>query len=571
MPTHPFLRLASASSLAVLLLAAPAFAQGAGGSPVRVEFRATSDDGVPVADLKPSDVSVKLDGKPRELKSLQFVRAPEAAAGPRPSSPPFATNTGAGRTFVLLLDEESVGPGKEGPLRDALLAFVGSVGPSDRVGLTSVRRGGVAIGATANLETMRTAVKDLRGQALSETVQDFQCRTSVTLQALRELLAGPAATPQTTFLYISAGMSPPPQTQVRVGQTSGLCQLETRQFEQVGTAASASPASIFVAYYVDGMAAPTSDSIAGVENVAGVVQTTLIRLAGSNVDALTRVTKATSGRYIASFEPEAGERNGGLHRLELRVGRDRVNVRAPSSITIPKGEKPPTPRDMLRVPTAYRDLPLRASAMSSRNPGDDKIKIITLVEAGEPGTKLTGVAIGFIDAKNKLAAQWTAQEADLSRPLLLSAVTIPPGAYRMRVAAVDASGRAGAADTDLQAALVNAGQLKLSTPMLGVSGGGNFVPRLQFTSTDAAAIGYVEIYGVPANGNISVTLELAPSDDAPAMATAATQVQGKDDMRAAFGGFDISRLAAGDYVLRALVSLDGTQVGRTLRTMRKAE
>jgi hypothetical protein len=569
MQTHPFWRTVFFGGLAALLTAAVAHAQSGGGSPVRVEFRATNALGQPVTDLKGADVSLKLDGKAREIRALQFVAAGDGAAAPGPSAPAFATNVAShARTIVLVLDEESIAPGKEQPLKDALLKFLDHLSAGDRVGMLSVRRGAAAIAPTSNHETLKKAITELSGQARTESTNDFQCRTAVTLQALREMLTGPIATPRTTFLFISAGMSPPPPP-VRVGQSSGLCQLEPRQLEEVGTAAATSPSSIFVAYYVDGMASPTSESASGVENVAGVAQTTLIRVSGSNADAFSRVAAATSGLYVASFDDEPGERNGAAHRLELRVARDGVHVRAPSSIVLPKRDKPASPRDMLRVPTAYMDLPIRAVAMSSRNPGDDKIKVITLVEAAEPGTKLSGLAIGFIDEKNKLTAQWTAQESDLSRPLLMAAVTVAPGTYRMRVAAVDANGRAGAADADVRVGLAAAGPLKLSTPMLGLSEGGNFSPRLQFTKADGAALGYVEIYGVPANANVSVLLELARTDEGPAMANATTQVGGKDDMRVAYGGFDISRLEPGDYVLRAIVSLDGKPVGQTLRTLRK--
>ncbi len=49
------------------------------------------------------------------------------------------------------------------------------------------------------------------------------------------------------------------------------------------------------------------------------------------------------------------------------------------------------------------------------------------------------------------------------------------GTYRMRVAATDTAGRAGAADTNRLAEIVNAGPLKLSSLVLGVSREGKFL------------------------------------------------------------------------------------------------
>ena len=142
----------------------------------------------------------------------------------------------------------------------------------------------------------------------------------------------------------------------------------------------------------------------------------------------------------------------------------------------------------------------------------------------------------------------------------------------MRVAAVDSNGRAGTADYTLAAELTPAATMRLSTLVVGAPKAGSFAPQLHFGAADAAAAGYLEIYGVPKGGTVTVMLELAPSEDAPALgSTPAQVVPGEaEDMRRAVGGFSIAALPAGDHVMRAVVSLDGKVVGRAVRTMRKA-
>jgi hypothetical protein len=102
--------------------------------------------------------------------------------------------------------------------------------------------------------------------------------------------------------------------------------------------------------------------------------------------------------------------------------------------------------------------------------------------------------------------------------------------------------------------------------------GSGFAPRLEFTK-EAVAIGLLEIYGVPKGGNVTVDLDVAQTPDGPALATAQTQVSNgsADDMRMAFGGFGIDTLDPGDYLMRAVVSLDGKPVGKVVRTLRKAK
>ena len=53
-------------------------AQATGG---QVVVRAVTREGRPVTDLKPGDLSLRIDGKPREIKGLELVE-PKAAATP---------------------------------------------------------------------------------------------------------------------------------------------------------------------------------------------------------------------------------------------------------------------------------------------------------------------------------------------------------------------------------------------------------------------------------------------------------------------------------------------------------
>ena len=229
---------------------------------------------------------------------------------------------------------------------------------------------------------------------------------------------------------------------------------------------------------------------------------------------------------------------------------------------------------MVRVATVFRDLPIRASGYVKRNPGNDKVQVqvLAIFEPAEPSTKLASAVVALFDDKGKLAAQWTAQPDDLSSGGGRTVLPVPAGpSYRMRVAATDASGRAGTADYELRAETIAATPLKLSGLVLGTADGGSFQPRLQFGAAQQAAVGYLEIYGVTKTSAVVVSLELASSPDGPALATTDTTVQagGAEDMRIAFGGFAIGGLAPGDYLMRAVVSVDGKPVGRSTHTLRK--
>jgi hypothetical protein len=150
-------------------------------------------------------------------------------------------------------------------------------------------------------------------------------------------------------------------------------------------------------------------------------------------------------------------------------------------------------------------------------------------------------------------------------------LTVRPGTYRLRIAAIDANGRTGLIDDTVVAEIRPAGPLHLSGLVLGLSRAGGYVPRMQF-STEAAAIAYFELYGsVTDDMKVSGVFEVSRTTDGPAMMTitataAATNEEGKI---AVTGTIPVGALVPGDYVVRAVVTVPGQGSGRVVRTLRK--
>jgi glycine cleavage system aminomethyltransferase T len=140
------------------------------------------------------------------------------------------------------------------------------------------------------------------------------------------------------------------------------------------------------------------------------------------------------------------------------------------------------------------------------------------------------------------------------------------------VAATDESGRAGTADYDLEAELASAGPLTLSSMMVGISRGGGFSPRLQF-SDEPVALAYLEIYGQTNGAPVSIALEIATSPNGPAKLSipGAVAETRSPDRRLATAAIPIGGLPPGDYVIRAVVSMPGQPSGRVVRTIRKVQ
>ncbi|CAN5824680.1 hypothetical protein BH18ACI5_BH18ACI5_06570 [soil metagenome] len=114
-------------------------------------MRAIGPDG-PVQDLKREELSIKTDGKQREVKSIELVAgaaaAPTVAPAAVPASilpAPFATNAAAatplavlgGREFLIVLDEDGIAPGREEPVQKAVAQLMSETSSTDSFGLHS--------------------------------------------------------------------------------------------------------------------------------------------------------------------------------------------------------------------------------------------------------------------------------------------------------------------------------------------------------------------------------------------------------------------------------------------------
>jgi hypothetical protein len=577
------------ASLAALLLLAGAAVpagvapQASGGAPAFVDFRAVTAEGEPVADLKPSDVTLRVGGRARTLTSLELVRVGgSAAASTLP--PPFVTNastpsgTGSQREVLLVLDELSIAPGKEAPIRESVNKLLAAFTPADRIGVVSTRQGGPTLPFTGEHRDASAALEKFAGYAparLSES--DFACNAVLVLNTLRGAFGQftPGSAP--TLVFVTAALAgPQSERMANVGRQSELCPLRTNHFEDIGAVAADSRANAYVVHALEAGTPSVSpqDSQAGIDAIAGSSGAETIRITGGTTDtSLVRIARETSAYYLASFEPEAGDRSGNRQRVEVRVARDQVRVAAHPNIVIARagGGKPVTPRDMIRTNTPFTDLPLRGAVYPSRFK-DNQVRLVVLFEPSDPATKLTAATVVAFDAKGT-GRPWHAESKELAGTPIRTAVDVQPGRYRVRIAVTDAQGRAGSIDVEADAMLTEAAPLKLSGLVLGVPSSGSFAPRLEFDARDPQAIGYVEVYGVPKGGNIGVTFELAETDGGPAIATGPAQIGGgsTEDMRIAFGGFGIGPMQPGDLQMRAIVTLDGKRVGWVSRTVRKKE
>lgn len=542
---------------------------GAGAAPHTVDFIAVGADGQPVTDLTAAQIALKVGGRDRAVTSLELVRF-GAATGTLPA--PFATNaiSDAGRNFVLVVDEESLRPGLDATVREALTAFEKQISPRDRIGVFTLPRGSTSLAPTADRAKFQAAIAGLQGRAKSTmTANERLCHGRDVLTTLGSIMTSTNSQgAPTPVVYFATALAAPVQGPTSLGAAIE-CQLTPGEFQRAGQSAEAARAQFFLVRPEDASEAGLAE---GLENLVGVTGGQLMPLGTAADGAMSRIARETASYYLATFAAEAADRNGASQRLELRATRTGVTLRARAGLIVPRADRGNalTPQNMLLAAEVQRGFGLRALVVASRNDGDAKntAKLVVLAEPIDPAVKLNAAAAGVVDQTGKRIAQWTAKPEELQRSPMAGALVVPAGLYRVRVAAVDTLGRPATVDYDLNTELTSAGVAQMGGLLVG-SGGTGFMPQLKFT-TEAEVIVYFELYGRP-TGAFGALVDIAATADGPALVeaqptAAATPVADKFMFTAKL---PIVSLKLGDYVIRAKLAFAGQPTGVLSRTIRK--
>jgi hypothetical protein len=550
-----------------------------------------SGTGLPVTDLTPGEVTIRLNGRVRPIQSLRLMRVAglaDAPAAPDPGAlpPPYGASSRStlhvARNLILVLDNDSFRVGTEPPLREAVNGLLAELGPRDRVMLLTLPYGGPMVPFTRDHGRVRAAIASFVGQRLeTETGSDMACRTRRLLESLSGLLYSitPSETP-TSVVLLSAAMASP-RRDAPMGFAPGMCELETRTFVEVATAAAAARATFYVVHQDDLRRATivqgplgSDNPLEGIEHLAGVTGALRLSIAGAGRAALAQIARDTSAYYLAEIEPERSDLEGETQRLSVRVSRPGVDVRARPMISfapppaLAARRAVPTVHQLLFATEEFADLPMRVTGFTMLGEGDDFLKVVGVAETADPAAVLATAAMALIEPDGRVVAQASAADA-AELPLALG-MAVPPGMYRLRVAATDTRGRYGTADVDIVAALTPVGPLQLSALMLGLPRPEGLMPRLEFAD-DPLALASFEIYGVPAEGmRLSAVLEIARTLDGPAIVSNQLAIERADANRlVATGAIPLGALPAGDYIARGIIGIEGGPSGMVVRTLRK--
>ena len=610
---------------------------------VPVDVNVLDDEGRPVTGLEVDDFTLTVDGKPRRLVSAQYVTAMrETSNAPTPTH--YSSNAAAagGRMIMLVVDQGNIGTGRGRAAMGAAQKFIAGLSPADRVGLATIPGTGPQLDFTANHAAVASQLTRIYGQAsppqihhdmgiaealriergdritlqevtnracagLREPAEMALCQSQVigdskTLHAIaRERTVNSIISLRSLIDRLSLTTAP----KSIIFLSEGL--IIDREFSEL-TWLGPAAARAQVVLYVIQLEAPLFDasiarpsptrtedrSIAeeGLSVMAGLTRGALLRAPVDAEFAFRRLGLELSGYYLLGFEPEAGDRDGRAHKINVSVPNRRgTTLRARREFVV--GGGPPKSAEQLlvetlRAPLQAGDIGVKVSTYSMRDPASAKLRVLVAAEIDRSVNANASLALGYIlfDSNGKAVASQI--EPGIPRPapgreraqaFVGSATAEAPGLHTLKLAVVDDRGNRGSVEHTFRAQLSSAGQVRATDLLIAESGArpeGRVLPAVAGEFSTDFLHGYLELYSDLPDvlEKATVTLEVAADEEGRSMDSTEARVypMSAEDRtrRSAEAAVPIALLPPGEYVARAIININGRKSGQISRPFRIA-
>jgi VWFA-related protein len=610
---------------------------------VSVDVNAIDRNGRPVRDLAAGDFTLTVDGRPRKIASAQFISVtePEAAAEAPPAQ--YTSNLGStnGRLIVIVVDRGSIAPLRSKDVFTAAARFVDRLAPADRVALFSIPSG-PAVDFTTDHDAVVSALMRTEGQAnpgpgnknigiaealgfergnriVMETAMERECgapggraggnsdvlmcmrlvneeasivaayareRSQNTLAGLRAILDrfGSGETPKTLVL-ISEGLVVDGERFAAAGLARALAAAHTTVYVLKPEPSDSDASQSRVPQNRSRDRAVYDEGLQNVTKAGGGEK---FRVIADPDFAFDRLAAELSGYYLLGFEPEASDRDGKEHSIQVTVRRPDIAVRARPQFTFGGAGRTHQQiiTDLLRTPIAATELPMRLTTYAFQDPDSAKVRLLVAMEIDRSADATGEMALGMamIKAGGEVGATFyqpsvgAPDRPDPHGQRAFATLLVDPGQYTLKAAVVDSEGRRGSLERPVRAFMTRmsrfrATELLIGDDASGGSGAGGIVPTITGELSGGQLYAYMELFTDSPAGfdNTSAAIEIVPAGGTHVVEradAALLPVQEGQPVRAVSGSIAIALLTPGAYVARAVVTVDGKTVGQMTRPFR---
>jgi VWFA-related protein len=309
--------------------------------------------------------------------------------------------------------------------------------------------------------------------------------------------------------------------------------------------------------------ADARDRRLGLEVLTSAARGTLFTALGTGASFFDLLDAELSGYYLLGVESDPGDRNGRAHPVRIDVPQRKAIVRSHREIIIP-ADTTRSPRDVvaanLRSPILQSALPLSVAAFAFQDSEPGRVQMLIHADVGRDYSEVQDVAVGYtiVDRAGRIVVGGTQDVRLTPRPggapsalQFDASESVAPGEYTLKLAATDGR-RTGSVEHPLHAALVDAGEVRLSELLAGgLAAPNSSLPPTVGYPAAGSVHGYVEAYG-PRVETVAVRYEIAASPAAPPLMAADVPGRLAAPGRMIYAlAMPVSRLPPGQYVLRA--------------------
>jgi VWFA-related protein len=539
-----------------------------------------------------------------------------------------------GRMIMIAVDQMNIRPGAARPILDSAARFLDKLNPADRVAFISYPEPGVVVDFTSDKERIRLAMQKVIGtqsrfvgrrniglvEAIDiaqkgddrrmQEVTNRECRGLLDMaleQCMRDIVDESNSILWTTRRDTEASLRGLRDWLQHLGETEGQKTLILLS-EGLVTDSPADLEDVVrmamrgrVAVNVLLMDVPRSDAtqgplpptftedrelqIRGLNDLASLSRGSIFQVVGTADRAFDRLASEISAYYLLSVEESPSDRDGRNHRIDVSVQRRGITLRSRQAFVLDPTGRGKTPDESLveslRSPLGVAGVPLRLTTFIYQDPkAAGKVRIVMAADVGQAGTPAAQYTMGFIVVDDQGRVVASRSEKSKLEPLegrtnaslsYLDAVTVDPGVYEVRLAAVDTQGRHGSVVRDVNAWKMAGEEFTYADLVVNhaATAGTGLRPDVEPHVDADGVAAYMELYAASEETfkNVTVNFEIADDDSAPALLTIPVDLKPgvQPTWRIAQGFVGAEPLPSGRYVARARVTRGDKLAGVLVR------
>jgi VWFA-related protein len=527
-----------------------------------------------------------------------------------------------GRMIMIAVDQMNIRPGAARPILESAARNLDKLNPAERVEFVSIPEPGDVVDFTGDRQRVRLAMETVIGtqsrfggrrniglieaidiaqkgdERRMQEVTNRECRGLIDMaleQCMRDIVDESNSILWTTRRDTEASLRGLREWLQHLGETEGQKTLillseglvtdSPTDLEDVVRAAMRGRVAINVLL----MDVPRSDAtqgplpptftedrelqIRGLNDLAALSRGSIFQIVGTADRAFDRLASEISAYYLLSVEQAPSDNDGRNHRIDVSVQRRGVTLRSRQAFVLDPtgGRRKPDDSlvESLRSPLAVAGVPLRLSTFIYQDQeGGGKVRVVLAADVGQAGTPPADYTMGFIvvDDQGKVVASRSSKmkleppegrtNASLS---YLDSVSVEPGVYEVRLAAVDADGRHGSVVRDVNAWKMAGEEFTYADLVVNhaATASSGLRPDVEPHVDADGVAAYMELYAASEDTfkDVKVSFEIADDDSAPALLTMPVDLRpgARPTWRNALGFIGAEPLPAGTYVARARV------------------